>query len=168
MKRFLLALPLIALASSAFAAGLTVTNHCGLPIDELFASAAGKDAFGANLMEGIKEGALDDGKTVEIAAVADGTYDFKISAPDEGVLCTIKGVEVKGGTLEFTAEAGQGLQVRHLTRSRAGRHRGPRARLPHPHQESLEMKKNMTAALALALGIGWQRCRGRLCRRLRR
>ena len=93
MKRFLLALPMIVVASTAYAAGTMVTNHSGLPIDELFASEAGKNAFGANLMEGIKEGALDDGKSVEVAEVADGTYDFKISAPDEGVLCTIKNVE---------------------------------------------------------------------------
>ena len=65
MKRVLFALPLMAMASSAFAAGLTVTNHSGLPIDELTVSAAGKNAFGANLMDGIKEGALDDGKTVD-------------------------------------------------------------------------------------------------------
>jgi hypothetical protein len=107
MKRFLLALPLIVMASSAFAAGLTVTNHSGLPIDELFASPAGGASFGANLMEGIKEGALDDGKTVAVAELADGTYDFKLSAPDEGVLCTIAGVDVKGGVVEFTAEQGK-------------------------------------------------------------
>jgi hypothetical protein len=107
MKRFLLTLPLLALASTAQAAGLTVTNHSGLPIDELFASAPGKNEFGANLMEGIKEGALDDGKTVEISAVAEGTYDFKLSAPDESVLCTIKDVMVKGSTLEFTPEQGK-------------------------------------------------------------
>ncbi|MCA3556571.1 hypothetical protein [Aestuariivirga sp.] len=108
MKRVLFALPLLALASSAFAApGLTVTNHSGLPIDELTASPAGKDAFGANLMEGIKEGALDDGKTVTIAALADGKYDFKVSAPDEGVLCTISGITVKGGKVTFTQEEGK-------------------------------------------------------------
>lgn len=107
MKRVLFALPLMVMASSAFAAGLTVTNHSGLPIDELTVSAPGANAFGANLMDGIKEGALDDGKTVAIAEVADGTYDFKISAPDEGVLCTIKDVKVEGSKVEFTAELGK-------------------------------------------------------------
>ena len=107
MKRVLFALPLIAMTSFAFAAGLTVTNHSGLPIDELFASPAGKGEFGANLMEGVKEGALDDGKTVTISALADGSYDFKLSAPDEAVLCTISGVEVKGGKVEFTPEEGK-------------------------------------------------------------
>ncbi|WP_421694370.1 hypothetical protein [Aestuariivirga sp.] len=107
MKRILFALPLMAMASSAFAAGLTVSNHSGLPIDELFASPAGKGAFGANLMEGIKEGALDDGKTVTIAALPDGAYDFKVSAPDEGVLCTIKDVTVKGSKITFTAKEGK-------------------------------------------------------------
>ena len=107
MKRVVFALPLMMLASAAFAAGLTVTNHSGLPIDELFASPAGKGAFGPNLMDGIKEGALDDGKTVMIAALADGKYDFKVSAPDEGVLCTIKDIEVKGGMIEFTPDEGK-------------------------------------------------------------
>ena len=107
MKRFLLALPVLAIATTAYAAGVTVTNHSGLPIDELFVSAPGKDAFGANLMEGVKEGALDDGKTVAISEVAIGTYDFKISAPDEGVLCTIKDVKVEGSKVEFTAELGK-------------------------------------------------------------
>lgn len=107
MKRALLALPVLVLATAAYAGGLTVTNHSGLPIDELSASPAGKNAFGANLMEGIKEGALDDGKTVAIAALADGEYDFKLSAPDEGVLCTISAVKVKGGKVEFTPEQGK-------------------------------------------------------------
>jgi hypothetical protein len=107
MKRVLFALPLLVMASSAFAAGLTVTNHSGLPIDELFASPAGKGEFGANLMEGIAEGALDDGKTVAVAELADGTYDLKVSAPDEGVLCTISDVKVEGGKVELTAENGK-------------------------------------------------------------
>lgn len=107
MKRLLLALPLLAFAAPAFAAGLTVTNHSGLPIDELFASEPGKAAWGANLMEGIAEGALDDGKTVEISALPDGTYDFQISAPDEAVLCVISNVTVTGGKVEFTPELGK-------------------------------------------------------------
>jgi hypothetical protein len=107
MKRILFALPVMLIATSAFAAGLTVTNNSGLPIDELFASPAGKGNFGANLMEGIKEGALDDGKTVSISALADGMYDFKVSAPDEGVLCTIKDVKVEAAKITFTAAEGK-------------------------------------------------------------
>ena len=107
MKRVLFALPLMVMASSAFAAGLTVTNHSGLPIDELTVSAAGKNTFGANLMDGIKEGALDDGKTVTIADLADGTWDSKISAPDEGVLCTISNVKVEGSKVELTPDLGK-------------------------------------------------------------
>ena len=107
MKRLALALPLIALAFPAFAAGLTVTNHSGLPIDELFASEPGKAAWGANLMEGIAEGALDDGKTVDIAALPDGTYDFQLSAPDEAVLCVISNVVVKDAAIEFTPDMGK-------------------------------------------------------------
>ena len=107
MKPVLFALPLMLAASTAFAAGLTVTNHTGLPIDELYASPAGKNQFGANLMEGVKEGALDNGKTVAVASVAPGVYDFRLSAPDEGVLCTISNVKVKGGKLEFTPKQGK-------------------------------------------------------------
>jgi hypothetical protein len=107
MKRFILAVPFIALAGSAFAAGLTVNNHTGLPIDELFASAPGAAAWGANLMDGIPEGALDDGKTVEIAALADGVYDLQLSAPDEGVLCTISNVEIKAGVVDLTPDMGK-------------------------------------------------------------
>lgn len=43
-------------------------------------------------MEGIKEGALDDG----CGCLANGAPDLKISAPDEGVLCAIKDVKVNG------------------------------------------------------------------------
>jgi hypothetical protein len=107
MKRVLFALPLMLMATSAFAAGLTVSNHSGLPIDELTASPAGKNTFGANLMDGIKEGALDDGKTVTIAELADGKYDFKLSAPDEGILCTIKDVAVKGSKVTFSKKEGK-------------------------------------------------------------
>lgn len=107
MKRILFAVPIVMLAASAAAGGMTVINHSGLPIDELFASSAGKGTFGANLMEGMKEGALEDGMTAAVGALADGTYDLKISAPDEGVLCTIKGVEVKGGQVELTAKEGK-------------------------------------------------------------
>ena len=64
-------------------------------------------AIGANLMDGIKEGALDDGKTVTIAELADGKYDFKVSAPDEGVLCTIKDAKVKGSKVTFSAKEGK-------------------------------------------------------------
>ncbi len=107
MKRILLALPFAALATASFAAGTTVTNHSGLPIDELYSSAPGAAKWSANLMEGIAEGALDDGKTVDIAGLADGTYDLQLSAPDEGVLCVIANVTVAGGKLELTPEQGK-------------------------------------------------------------
>lgn len=109
MKKFVLALPLtLVLASAALAsAGLTVTNNSGLPIDELTVAATGTKDFGKNLMDGIGEGALDNGKTVTIGELADGTYDFKISAPDEGILCTISGVVVKDAKVELTADQGK-------------------------------------------------------------
>ncbi len=108
MNRFLLALPVLAIAaSSAFAATTSVTNNSGLPIDELFASAPGAANWGANLMEGIGEGALDTGKTHDVAFLQDGTYDFQISAPDEGVLCVMSNVQVKGGQINLTEDMGK-------------------------------------------------------------
>ena len=103
-----LSLAALALTSAvALAAGTKVTNNSGLPIDEMFTSEPGKQAWGKNVMEGIAEGALDNGKSVELADLADGTYDIRISAPDEGVLCYMKDVVVKGGTVEFTPDMGK-------------------------------------------------------------
>ncbi len=108
MKRFLLALPLVAIAATqAFAAGTMVKNNSGLPIDELFASEPGKKAWGANLMEGLGEGALEPGMSHEVAMLADGVYDLRISAPDEGVLCYMEKVTVAGGTVDLTPEMGK-------------------------------------------------------------
>jgi hypothetical protein len=109
MKRILIALPLTAaLALSAYAAsGAKVINNSGLPIDELFAAPAGSTDWGKNLLEGVAEGALDTGKALDVAGLTDGKYDLKISAPDEGVLCTIPAVQVKGGAVELTPELGQ-------------------------------------------------------------
>lgn len=109
MKKFVFALPLsLLLTSAAFAAGgLTVTNNSGLPIDELTVAATGSKNFGQNLMEGMGEGSLDSGKTAQVGALADGSYDFKISAPDEGILCTIEGVVVKDAKVELTADHGK-------------------------------------------------------------
>ena len=112
MKSFLLALPLVAIAAThSFAAsGMMVTNHSGLPIDELFASAPGQKAWGANLMEGLEEGVLEDGMSHEVASLADGTYDLRISAPDEGVLCYMSNVVVKGNAVELTPEMGKACE----------------------------------------------------------
>jgi hypothetical protein len=110
MKRLVLAVSLIAIATPAFAAGTTIVNHSGKPIDELFASEPGKKAWGENLMRGMKEGALEDGMTAEVAAVKDGTYDLQLSAPDEGVLCVIANVDIKGGKAELTPDMGKACQ----------------------------------------------------------
>jgi hypothetical protein len=108
MKRHLLALPLIlATALPALAAGTMVHNNSGLPIDELFASEPGKAKWGANLMEGLGEGALEAGMSHEVAALADGTYDLRISAPDEGVLCVMNNVTVKDSTITLDANMGK-------------------------------------------------------------
>lgn len=107
MKRLVFALPLMILAAPVMAGGTMVVNNSGLPIDELFASAPGKAAWGANLMEGIGEGALDNGKSHEVAMLEDGVYDLRISAPDEGVLCVISDIEVKAGKIELTDAHGK-------------------------------------------------------------
>lgn len=86
---------LVASMTTAFAAGVTVTNNSGLPIDELFASTPGKAEWGKNLMEGLGEGMLDTGKSHEVGELADGTYDLRLSAPDEAVLCVIPNVDRK-------------------------------------------------------------------------
>ena len=111
MNRFLFALPVtLMLASSAFAAGTTVINHSGLPIDELSAAAPGTHAWGNNLMDGMPEGSLDSGKAATVTEIADGAYDLRISAPDEGVLCYMSNVEIKGGKVELTADMGKACQ----------------------------------------------------------
>ena len=109
MKRFLLALPLVAIvATQAFAtSGLLVVNKSGLPIDELSASAPGKKEGGKNLMEGLGEGVLDTGKAHQVATLADGTYDLRISAPDEGILCYMSNVAIAGGKVELTEDMGK-------------------------------------------------------------
>jgi len=108
MTRFAFALPLLlAAAVPAFAGGTMVNNMSGMPIDELFAAAPGSTEWGANLMDGIAEGSLDSGKSHEVAALADGTYDLRVSAPDEGVLCIMSNVEVKNATIELTEEMGK-------------------------------------------------------------
>lgn len=109
MFRYLAILPLAAvLSTSAFAAAkTTITNNSGLPIDELFSAKPGTTDWSKNILDGVPEGALDSGKTVKIAGLADGTYDLRVSAPDEGVLCYMKGVTVKDHKVEFTAEMGK-------------------------------------------------------------
>jgi len=109
MFRYLTVLPLAAvLATSAFAAAkTTITNNSGLPIDELFTAQPGSTDWSKNILDGVPEGALDSGKTVKVAGLEDGTYDLRVSAPDEGVLCFMKDVTVKNHTVEFTADMGK-------------------------------------------------------------
>ncbi len=109
MFRYLTVLPLAAvLATTAFAATKTsITNNSGLPIDELFSAKPGTKDWGKNILEGVAEGALDSGKTVAVAGLADGTYDLRVSAPDEGILCYMKNVTVKNHKVEFTPDMGK-------------------------------------------------------------
>ena len=109
MKLSTLLVPAVLLlaATSAFAAGTSVTNNSGLPIDELSVAASGTREWGKNLMEGIAEGMLDNGKTAEVAAVADGTYDLRVSAPDEDILCVIPNVAVKDAKIDLTPDLGK-------------------------------------------------------------
>ena len=97
-----------AVAVPAFAAtGTTVINHSGLPIDELSIAAPGTTKWSSNLMKDISEGALDSGKKVTIAGLKNGTFDLRISAPDEGVFCTMKKVTIKNQHVELTPEMGK-------------------------------------------------------------
>lgn len=111
MKRILAALPLVAVMAAmapAFATGKTmIHNNSGLPIDELSAAAPGTKDWGKNLLEGVPEGAFDTGKSIEVDGLVDGTYDLRISAPDEGLLCYMSNVTVKDGTVDLTTELGK-------------------------------------------------------------
>jgi hypothetical protein len=109
MIRYLTVLPLAAvLATQALAATkTTITNNSGLPIDELFSAAPGTKAWGTNILDGVPEGALDSGKTIEVANLADGTYDLRILAPDEGVLCYMENVTVKDHKVDLTPDMGK-------------------------------------------------------------
>ncbi len=108
MKRFLIAVPLVvAMSAAAFASGTKIVNSSGLPIDELMAAAPGTKDWGKNLMEGMAEGSLEAGMTAEVAELADGVYDLRISAPDESILCYMSNVEIKGAAVELTPEMGK-------------------------------------------------------------
>lgn len=101
------------IASALFGAGVAqaaetkITNNSGLPIDELAVSAPGAAKWGANLLEGAKEGSLDSGSSYAVKDLPDGTYDFQISAPDEGVLCTMPNVVVAKGEAVLDAAMGK-------------------------------------------------------------
>ncbi len=107
MKYLAVMVPVLFLATPAFAAQTLVVNNSGLPIDELFVSAPGAKHWSSNLMEKIPEGALDSGKKVVIAGLENGTFDLRISAPDEGVLCYMENVTVAGGRVELTPKMGK-------------------------------------------------------------
>ena len=109
MIRYLTILPVAAvLATQAFAATkTTISNNSCLPIDELFSAAPGTKNWGANILEGVPEGALDSGKTLQVANLADGTYDLRVSAPDEGVLCYMENVTVKDHKVDLTPDMGK-------------------------------------------------------------
>lgn len=111
MKRILAtAAVAMLIAAPAFAAGTTIKNNSGLPIDELFSATPGSKDWGKNILDGVPEGALDNGKSVEVANLADGTYDLRVSAPDEGVLCYMSGISVKDHVVELTEQNGKDCQ----------------------------------------------------------
>ena len=66
-----------------------------------------KKEWGKNLMEGLGEGVLDSGKSHAVSELADGTYDLRISAPDEGILCYMSNVAIAGGKVELTEDMGK-------------------------------------------------------------
>lgn len=103
----LLAATVLVAATAAQAAGTKIVNHSGVPIDELSVSVPGANQWGPNLLEGAKEGALDSGKSLVVKGLADGTYDFQISAPDEAVFCTMEKVVVKKGVALLDQKMGK-------------------------------------------------------------
>jgi hypothetical protein len=94
-------------SGAAHAADTKIINHSGLPIDELSVSSPGTNQWGPNLLEGVKEGALDSGKSHVVKDLADGTYDFQISAPDEAVFCIMSKVVVKKGVALLDKKMGK-------------------------------------------------------------
>lgn len=110
MKTLLVASLLALTATSAFAGGTKIINHSGVPIDELYASAPGKKTWGANLLDGAKEGSLEDGMEYVVAGLADGTFDLRVEAPDEGISCVMKSVSVKGGVAMLTPDVAKGCK----------------------------------------------------------
>jgi len=107
MKIHIAVAAIVLSAAPALASETTVHNNSGVPIDELYASAPGKKAWGQNLMEGAPEGSLDSGKSYVISGLADGVWDLRIEAPDEGVSCVMPKVKVKAGSkLELTSALG--------------------------------------------------------------
>jgi hypothetical protein len=108
MKQLAIVVLLCSAATSAYAATATrVTNNSGLPIDELFVAAPGTKTWSDNLMKDIPEGALDSGKNVMVSGLKNGTFDLRISAPDEGVLCYMEKVVIKNHAVELTPEMGK-------------------------------------------------------------
>jgi hypothetical protein len=91
----------------AQAAGSKIVNHSGVPIDELNVSAPGTNQWGPNLLEGVKEGALDHGKSLTVKGLSDGIYDFQIAAPDEAIFCTIRNVVVKNSIAVLNQKMGK-------------------------------------------------------------
>jgi hypothetical protein len=110
MKSLLVATLPALTATSAFAGGPKIINHSGVPIDELYASQPGKKAWGANLLDGAKEGSLEDGMEYVVAGLSDGTYDLRVEAPDEGISCVMPTVSVKSGTAMLTPEIAKGCK----------------------------------------------------------
>jgi hypothetical protein len=108
VKRSTLARPvLLALTVPTLAAGTMVHNHCGLLIVALFADAPRKKSWDPNLMEGLGEGSLVAGKSHEVAALPDGTYDLRVSAPDEAVLCIMSYVAVRNAAIDLDEAMGK-------------------------------------------------------------
>jgi hypothetical protein len=110
MKSLLVASLLALTATSAFAGGTKIINHSGVPLDELYASQPGKKAWGANLLDGAKEGSLEDDMEHVVAGLGDGTYDLRVEAPDEGITCVMSTILVKRGIAMLTPEIAEGCK----------------------------------------------------------
>ena len=100
MKRaFVLGAALACVSATAFAAGgIKVVNQSKVDIDHLFISAPGKNAWGADLLEGGPDAPLDAGKTYMVQKLAAGTFDLKLVDDDGNTKpCVLKAVKIKAG-----------------------------------------------------------------------
>ena len=97
----------LVLAAPALSAGTKIINRSGVPVDELAVSAPGTKQWGANLLDGTKDGVLDNGKSYTVKDLGDGIYDFQIAAPDEAIFCVMPNVVVKKGVATLTQAMGK-------------------------------------------------------------
>src|SRR6478752_7513902 len=84
----------MAMTGPAFAGGVRVQNDSSIDIDNLTASAPGKNAWGDDLLKGAPARSLDIGKTYVVRDLKPGTYDLKSYDDETGRDCVIRDVDI--------------------------------------------------------------------------